>query len=120
MSLQKEVSAHTKTLPLIPLLYIAFILNIATIILITIQRHSLPPEIPLLYGNTEGNEQITPWTYLYLPPAVSLIILFINTIYATFVKDKLIRNSLSVVSFICSLFTTIAVIKILNLVGSLF
>ncbi|MCS7091885.1 MAG: hypothetical protein NZM26_00850 [Patescibacteria group bacterium] len=119
MHTKKNLISETKSLPLIKLVFLALILNIATIILIVLVKENMPPEIPLFYGKTEGSEQLAPLNYIYIPPVMSILILFINVGCSIFVKDKFIKNSLSVVSFICSLFTTIAVIKIINLVGSI-
>lgn len=116
----KNTSSQVAVLPLISLVLASFILNIAILMLITFKKNSLPPEIPLFYGKTEGIEQLAPWIYIYILPLISLLILTFNTFGSFLIKDKFIRNSLSVASFVCSIFTTIAVIKTINLVGSLF
>lgn len=116
----KNTSSQVATLPLIPLVLASFILNITILMLITFKKNSLPPEIPLFYGKTEGIEQLAPWIYIYILPLISLLISIFNTFGSFLIKDKFIRNSLPVASFVCSVFTTIAVIKTINLVGSLF
>lgn len=116
----KNTSSQVTVLPLISLVLTSFILNIAMLIVITFKRNGLPPEIPLFYGKTEGLEQLAPWIYIYILPLISLLILTFNTFGSFLIKDKFIRNSLSVASFVCSIFTAIAVIKTINLVGSLF
>lgn len=120
MSFTKNVTSHVKSLPFIPLLYIALFLNIATILLVLFKRDLLPPEVPLFYGNPEGNEQIASWELLFLAPAISVSILILNTTLSIILKDVFLRHALSIASLVCSLFTTIAIFKIMFLVGSLF
>jgi hypothetical protein len=120
MTNKQSVSGELKTLPLLPFLYVAFLLNVLVLVTVYLKSNTIPPEVPLFYGNPDGIDQLASWQYLFLPPTISLLFLTLNTILAVSLTDKFIRYTLSATSFALSILTTIAVVKALLLVGSLF
>jgi len=97
----------------------SFIVNIIIIILVFVLGGFLPPEVPLLYGLPEGQDQLVSTYYLAIPALVSLIITIVNLILSSIVNDDLSKKALILISLVITLFSTITTIKIIFLVGSI-
>lgn len=95
------------------------ILNLAIMAGIIVGRSILPPTVPLFYGKPQGEEQLVPQIFLILPSLVSLAIIAINTLCIKFlVNDPFIKKILFGSTIIATLLSTIALAKIIFLVGS--
>ncbi|MFC1710515.1 hypothetical protein ACFL0F_02560 [Patescibacteria group bacterium] len=97
----------------------SFVLNILVIMLVFVISRFLPPEVPLLYGFPEGQDQLVSTYYLAIPSLVSLVITIINLILSSFVSDSLSKNALVFTSLVLTLFSFITTVKIIFLVGSI-
>lgn len=93
--------------------------NIVVIIAVLLLKDRIPPTVPLFYGRPRGVEQLTPQLFLLLPPGLSIIVAVFNTIVMTLFEDKFIRKVLVGIAFAATLLSTITVIKIILLVGSI-
>jgi uncharacterized Tic20 family protein len=119
--LPKKTNILTKAstdIPFFKLLVLSFFINIVIILAIWILKSHIPPQVPLLYGLPEGEEQLTTTMGLTIPSFIALAIIVINTIVATIVENNFFRNSLVLTSFAVTIFTAITTIKIVLLVGS--
>jgi len=92
--------------------------NLLFILLVVLLKNNLPPQVPLLYGLPEGEEQLVPRLLLILPNTLAIGITLIN-IGLTFVtKDLFMRKLLLVVPVVVTFLAVITTLKILFLVGS--
>lgn len=84
-----------------------------------IKFNSLPPQIPLYYSRPWGESELAPVSYIFLLPALSLVVILLNHLLAVFFlkSSKLLSRALVVVSLICSVFAAIAVFQIVSLVS---
>jgi len=98
------------------LLSLAFILIQSVLIFIYLDK--LPPELPLFYSRPWGKDQLASPRYLFLLPATSVAILFINLFFITFLaKLTLLSVSLLISSFLYSFLSFYALLKIINLIS---
>ena len=104
-------------IPLKKYLYLAAALNLITIFTIVLVKTSLPPVVPVLYGRPTGESQLLPTLGLIIAPSVSLLILVSNCVVATLSKDLFLKKVLVLTALLVSLLTTIAVVKVVLLVG---
>lgn len=78
----------------------------------------LPPQVPLWYDKPWGADQLASYYWLFILPAGSLVIFFINIILSVYLTSDLLVFSqiLSLTSFVVSLLSFITLAKILFLV----
>lgn len=107
-----------KKIPYTKLLYISFIANFLTILLLFIFRENIPPEIPLFYGYPEGENQLAQKSSLALPSLISIMVIITNSSIAFFTKDEFIKKTLVIASFAVTFLSLVTTIKIAFLVGS--
>ncbi len=103
--------------PLRRYLYAAAILNLIVILALILLKNFLPPVAPVLYGRPTGESQLLPTLGLTIAPSVSLLIIITNTMIAALSKNSFLKKILVLNSLLASLLTTIAVLKIVFLVG---
>ena len=109
----------TQEIPLKNLVYTGFLTNLFGIALIFIMKSRyLPPEVPLYYGLPEGEAQIVPSLNLVFPFVFSLIIISINTLITSFIKDDFLKKTLIIGGLVTTFFSVITIIKIIFLVAS--
>ncbi len=73
-----------------PLVYLNFLLIGSQFILILVLGRLLPPLIPLFYSRPWGQLQLTSPNFLFLLPALSLAVLFLNSLLTTiFLKETI-------------------------------
>jgi hypothetical protein len=106
------------SIPYLNLVIAAATTNILLIGAVLILLKNLPPEIPLFYGLPESNEQLAQSSWLIVPAAISLTIIIINSTMAYLFKEEFIKKTLVLASVGTSVFVTIAIVKIIMLVGS--
>jgi len=95
---------------------LTFIIVQTTIIFIYLDK--LPPELPLYYSRPWGKDQLVPPRYLFLLPATSVSILFVNLFFITFLaKLTLLSISLLISSSLYSFLSFYTLIKIINLIS---
>ena len=105
-------------IPLTKIVYATTAINIINIALIMLIQKGLPPEIPLFYGLAKGEDQIATSAELVIPPALSLLIAVVNLVVASFIKSSFLRQVLIITLLAVTLFSLIATIRIVMLVGS--
>ena len=95
-----------------------FFLSIQALLLF-LKYNDLPPQIPIFYSEPWGESQLGKSSAIFLLPSISIIILFINNILAVYYLKSvsLISRLLVVISLITTIFSTIAVYKIITLVS---
>jgi len=98
---------------------ISFFLNLVLIVLSLVLILKLPPQIPLLYGLPEGEEQLTPNWAIIIPNSIALILTIINSILANYSKDEYLKKITIISSFVVTFFALITVFKIFFLVGNI-
>ncbi len=93
-------------------------LFVAQILLILIFWRFLPPQLPLFYSRPWGKEQLTTPLGLFLLPAFSLMVIFINFLLAKFIsqEEKLIAQILVTAAFLFNLLCLLTLIQIIRLV----
>ena len=95
------------------------ITNLLVSLLVIFLQKYLPPIIPLFYGKPRGGEQLAPSSFLLLPPGISILIILVNSLLMVFQKNEFLQKVLLGLMLGITLLSTITVIKILLLVGSL-
>ena len=113
----KKESA-TSEIPYFKAAILVVILNILFIASIIFLQKYLPPQIPLFYGLPETAEQLATALSLIIPPAISTSILIINTTICIFISDEFLKKTLMISGLATFIFSFIAVVRIIMLVGS--
>lgn len=98
-------------------LYLSLAINVITIASIAFSRQLLPPVVPLFYGQPEGQMQLIATWGLLLAPGLAILIMIVNTILTTLIKDEFLKKVLMFSSLFVSLLSAITVLKIIFLVG---
>lgn len=98
-------------------IFLAFGISLLTILSVLGLKSFLPPEVPLFYGRPVGEAQLTKTLGLAIAPAISILILAVNTIISIMTPDILTKKILIISSFVISLITSITVIRIILLVA---
>ena len=102
-----------------PYLIFAFGLTAFSILIVLLAKTKfLPPEVPLFYGEAQGEAQIGKSLGLTIPSLISLFIIVINLLISFIVKDEFLKRVLILASLACAIFSTITTIKIILLIGS--
>ena len=96
----------------------SLLVNLLLIVFILIFRNRIPPEIPLFYGLPEGTKQLARSEFIILPPILSSLIISLNYLLGTLLKNEFISRILVITGVVACLFGAISVIKILSLVAS--
>lgn len=107
-------------IPFIRLVAAVFSFNIVIILAIFLFQKKLPPQVPLFFGKPQGEEQLVPWVYLIIPPALSALITLINTFLLKVTKDHLLQKVLLASTFLVTALSSSSVFQIVRLVGNLF
>ena len=114
---QKKI--ERKKVPFSRQVICCLLINLVMILLATLSIFVLPPEIPLLYGLAEGNDQLVKNWAITIPNLVAFILMLINTMFAINTKDEYIKKIIILAGFTATFFATITVIKIFFLVGNI-
>ena len=114
----KKTEANLEKVPLLNLLYISLSITLITFLTIFLVKSNLPPEVPLFYGNADGQGQLAGSLGLAIPSLVSLTMTVVNTLISFLLEKKFLKQILSLTSFAISIFATITTFKIIFLVGS--
>ena len=88
----------------------------AQVLLIFLSWNKLPPEIPLLYSQPWGTDQLAPGFMILLLPLLSFFVLAVNLSLSKIFKDKLVSKLFSFTGLIFSIFCLIGAVKIVRLV----
>ncbi len=101
----------------IKFVYLALSFSVINIIIVAVMQKSLPPELPLFYGYTESEQQLSTPFGLLVPGTISLIITLINAVLSVSISSDFLKKALNVTSFLISLLLLITVLKIIFLVS---
>jgi uncharacterized membrane protein YozB (DUF420 family) len=96
----------------------SLITNLLVIVTVLVVGSFLPPQVPLLYGLAEGEEQLVPAWALIIPGLTAMIILTINVLISLKVEDDFLKKTLLLTAMVATFFSTITTLKIIFLVGS--
>ncbi len=79
----------------------------------------LPPEIPLFYSKPWGSAMLAPQIYIWLVPAMALLIIFINFCVVIFFmqENKFLNRILCVTSLLVGFTTFYGLFRILTLLA---
>ncbi|HCR35570.1 hypothetical protein A2130_02530 [Candidatus Woesebacteria bacterium GWC2_33_12] len=120
MALPKQIiDPRFERLPLFKLIIVTIVTNIVVILLGILSKIILPPQIPIFFGLPQTEEQLAPALFITIPPIISLIFVLINSIMAINLESSYVKKSLAFASLAVTLLSTIAVFKIIFLVGSI-
>jgi len=115
LSYQKNI--ENKKVPFTKQIIYCLVINLVMITLAILSIFMLPPEIPLLYGLPEGNDQLVKSWAIVIPNLTSLIIMFVNSILAMRTKDEYLKKVVILTGFTATFFAIITVLKIFFLIG---
>lgn len=108
----KETSTFKK------IFFFVLFINLALAISIVLSIKKLPPEVPLLYGLPEGEEQLVKTIFLTAPAIFIIFFSIFNFFISFFIKDKFAKQILIYSLIFLSFFSFVSIIKIIFLVGS--
>lgn len=107
----------SQKIPFLNFVYAAVIINSINLLIVFAFQKNLPPQVPLFYGHTEGEQQLTSSLGLLIPGAYSLVLTVINTVLSIFLGNDYLKKVLIIASFTISLLSIITITKIILLVG---
>lgn len=113
------MSKFSAKLPFTRYIIAAVIINLIVIIFIFILKNFIPPEVPLLYGRPEGEEQLVSMAWLTIPQFISLGVIITNCLLAYIINEDFLKKVLVLFSLLVSAFSVITTLKIIFLVGSI-
>jgi len=117
--LGKKPNIFDAEIPFKNIIIASFSVNLLVIILVfLIRKNYLPPEVPLYYGLPEGEAQLVPSINLIFPSVLALILISLNILITSLIKDDFLKKTLSTASLVATFFSIITTIKIIFLVGS--
>ena len=90
----------------------------AVILIVFALMSTLPPEVPLLYGEAEGEAQLVPSWFLAAPGVFSILIILVNSALLGLTKDEFTQKVIAVSALIVTLFSAVTTLKIIMLVAS--
>lgn len=114
-----KIDPRFEKLPLSQLIISTAITNLIIILLGLVSRILLPPQIPIFFGLPQTEEQLATSLFIIIPPSISLVFVVINSILAINIDSNYIKKSLAFGSLAITILSTIAVLKIIFLVGSI-
>ena len=115
--IQKQKNINLSELPYLKLIYLSIAFCVASVITVLFLQKSLPPEVPLFYGLPEGVDQLGRRFQLVIPSAMALAIILVNVVFAYFLKNEYLKQTLVLAGVVASLFATITTIEIILLIG---
>lgn len=91
---------------------------VAQILVIILAWSRLPPQLPLLYSQPWGEDQLTTPIGLLLLPGLSFLVFFINFVFIVFIpkEEKLMRQALVASAAVFSLLCLVTLVQIVKLV----
>lgn len=110
--LSKSKDALIADIPYKNSLIIAVSVNIVIILMILLLQGFFPPQVPLLYGLPEGEDQLVSSLSLTIPSLVSLLAIIINVLISYFLKEEFFKKILIVTAVGLTIFSAITTIKI--------
>lgn len=113
-----NVDPRLEKLPLFNLIVFSTVINIVTIVLGLVSRFFLPPLIPIFFGLPQTDEQLASSIYILIPPTITVLLTFINIAISLKIQSNYNKRVLAFTTFALSILSTIAVVKIILLVGS--
>ena len=100
-------------------LAVCVVINLLVALGVVLFQNHLPPVVPLFYGRPLGEEQLAQQIFLILPPAIASLLCVLNFLISPIFNDKFLKNMLIGLGVVATLLSSITVIKISLLVGSL-
>lgn len=97
--------------------FISIYLSILMLVCLIPVMKVLPPEVPLMYGDAQGQNQLAPKTFLMLVPIISIFISLINYFIAQKIEDDLYKKALLITSYFINIMVAITLAKIIFTVG---
>lgn len=100
-------------------IYLVVFIVILFIIILLIKYPNLPPQVPLFYSLSRGNDQLANPIFLLILPLSSILIEMINGIISIslYEKDYLTARILMILSSFVSIILFITFIKILSIIS---
>lgn len=120
-SFDPDLKGQSVTLFADKLLFFIFCLCMLSVLiqslLILTAMSKLPPQIPLFYSKTWGNEMLAPVFYIWILPTITVCIYFLNMFVSKFViaHDKFLIGALFITSAIVATATFWDTSKIISL-----
>lgn len=108
----------SSTLPYSKILFTLFSVNLVLLLFLLLIKYRLPPEIPLLYGQPQSERVIVNVNLIFLPTAISLIIIFLNSLFMKFSQDNFLEKTFLGAIVASSILSLLATLKIVLLVGN--
>ncbi len=120
MRLDKNTAiSFVRDVPNARFVLVGLIINFVVVLFVTFAREKLPLLVPLWYGAPAGETQLADRMTLVIPPFIASGVVFFGAIIAKFINDSFLQSVVVGVGVLCTILSTIAVFKIILLVGGL-
>lgn len=120
MNLNKvKINPEFEKLPLKNLFIYSLILSTITLSFGLLAQIVLPPQIPLLYGLPQTNDQLVSSLMIILPSIISIFITIINAIFSIKSHDNYLKKILAFTTISIAVLSSITIFKIIFLVSSI-
>ena len=110
--ISKSKDALIADIPFKNSLLVATFANIVIILVVLLLQKYFPPQVPLLYGLPEGEEQLVSSLSLTIPSIVSLLVIVVNILISYLLKDEFFKKILIVTAVGLTIFSATTTIKI--------
>jgi hypothetical protein len=117
MSIKTQLTTSWKSLPFKTHILLAVIFSAVSALVIVLIRDFIPPVVPFFYGEAVGERQLTTSTGLLIAPALSILVVLVNSILAALTDNIFFKKILVAGSLLFFLLMTTTTIKIILLVG---
>ena len=108
-----------KRIPFYKIVVPVLAVNLLLVLLVILMQRSLPPVIPLFYGQPAGERELAKSIWPMIPAVVSLVLVVINVGLTKLVGDNFLQRALVGAIVAVTTLSTITIIKIMFLVGNL-
>ena len=117
-NLEAKSKNITDKIPLKNIFYSSLGINILSITAVLLLQDKLPPEIPLLYGLPQGEDQLSSKIWLTVTGGLALTLCFINLAIVYILKNDFLKKTLIVTGFSVSMLSLLTTIQIVLLIGN--
>lgn len=107
-----------ESLPFGKFITLSILVNIFIIVASFLINGFMPPQIPLFYGLPQSELQLASSWLLFLPSAISLLIIIFNIVLSFNIENEFLKKTLLLSSIAVTFFSAITTLKIIFLVGS--
>lgn len=97
-------------------LSLSVLIIVAALLFVGIFWTNLPKELPLFYSKPWGEDQLVEKLWIFLPSAIAVLFLFVNSIAIFYTQNSFLKKMLAAGTLVVSTLSSITTIRIVLLV----